>query len=56
VPVEYAAQAMHGLMVTGRQLCMFGVLTGSRDVTIYWIKRDEQTITAMRARLVALLA
>jgi len=53
VPIEYAAQAMAGLMVTGRKLCMFGVLTGTRDVTLYWIKRDEQTIAAMRARLVA---
>lgn len=53
VPVEYAAQAMDGLMVTGRQLCMFGVLTGSRDVTLYWIKRDDVTIAAMRPRLVS---
>lgn len=52
VPVEYAAQAMHGLMVTGRQICMFGVLTGSsRSVDVYWVTRDDETIGAMRPRL-----
>jgi hypothetical protein len=53
VPIEYAAQAMAGLMITGRKLTLFGVLTGTRDVTIYWIKRDEETIAAMRPKLVA---
>ncbi len=52
VPVEYAAQAMHGLMVRDRKLTLFGVLTGTRDVTIYWIKRDDETIAAMRQQVV----
>lgn len=49
VPVEYAAQAMWGLMVTGRQLTMFLVLTGWDDLTVYWIRRDDETIAGMRA-------
>jgi putative phage-type endonuclease len=53
VPIEYAAQAMHGLMIKGRQLTLFGVLTGTRDVTIYWIKRDDDTIRALRPQVVA---
>ncbi len=28
IPVHYTAQAMHGLMVTGKQVCVFGVLMG----------------------------
>ena len=52
VPIEYAAQAMHGLMVTGRDLCMFAVRDGF-DLTLYWIPRDDETIAGMRAREVA---
>lgn len=50
VPVEYAAQAMHGLMVTGRQVCMFAVMVGADNLTVYFIRRDEETITGMRAQ------
>lgn len=50
IPIEYAAQAMHGLMVTDRQLCMFPVLVGSDNLTIYWVKRDEDLIKEMRRR------
>jgi predicted phage-related endonuclease len=53
VPVEYAAQAMHGLMVTGRKLCMFGVLVGADNLSVYWIKRDDAVIAEMRKREVA---
>lgn len=53
VPVEYAAQAMHGLMVTGRKLCMFGVLVGADNLSVYWIRRDDQSIAAMRERELA---
>lgn len=52
VPVEYAAQAMHGLMITGRDLCMFAVRDGF-DLTVYWIRRDDETIVGMRAQEVA---
>ena len=50
VPLHYVVQAMHGLMVTGRQLCTFGVLIGSDDFRIYRVERDEETITAMREK------
>lgn len=49
IPIDYAAQAMWGLMITGRQLCCFPVLVGSDDLVIYWVKRDEELIAAMRA-------
>lgn len=48
VPIEYAAQAMHGLMITGRRLTMFLVLTGWDDLSVYWIHRDDATIAGMR--------
>lgn len=48
IPVHYAAQAMHGLMVTGRRLCVFGVLIGADDFRVYRIERDDETIAAMR--------
>lgn len=50
VPVQFAAQAMHGLMVTGRQLCMFAVLVGSDNLSFYFVRRDEETIENMRGR------
>lgn len=53
IPIEYAAQAMHGLMVTGRQLTIFPVLVGSDDLIIYWVKRDDATIEAIRAKEVS---
>lgn len=51
-PIEYAAQALHGLMVTGRKLCMFGVRSTLDDLRVYWIVRDESIIKTMRPRLV----
>lgn len=50
VPVHYVAQAMHGLMVTGRDLCIFGVLIGGDDFRVYRVERDDETIAAMRAK------
>ena len=52
LPVEYAAQAMFSLMVTGRRLCIFGVLFGMDNLVTYRIERDEETIAAMRATAV----
>jgi len=51
-PVEYAAQALHGLGVTGRQLTMFGVRSSLDDLRVYWIVRDDGIIKTMRPRLV----
>lgn len=53
VPIEYAAQFMHGLMVTGRRRCLVAALIGLDDVAIYWINHDDETIAAMRAKEVA---
>lgn len=53
IPVYYTAQAQHGLMVTARALCIFGVLIGGDDFRIYRVERDDEIIAAMRAREVA---
>ena len=52
VPIEYAAQFMHGLMVTGRRYCLVAALRSFDDVDIYWTVRDDETIAAMRPKLV----
>jgi putative phage-type endonuclease len=49
IPVHYTAQAMHGLMVTNRQACVFGVLIGGDDFRVYRVDRDDETIEAIRA-------
>lgn len=53
IPVHYAAQAMHALMITGRKICIFGVLIGADDFRIYRIERDDVTIAAIRAKEIA---
>lgn len=53
IPVHYAAQAMHAMMITGRALCIFGVLIGADDFRIYRIERDDVTIAAIRAKEIA---
>lgn len=50
VPIEYAAQFMHGLMVTGRRRCLVAALRSFDDVDIYWTVRDDETIAAMREK------
>jgi len=53
VPLHYTAQVMHGLMVTGRQVCVLGVLIGADDFRIYRVERDDDTIAAIREREIA---
>lgn len=53
VPIEYAAQFMHGLMVTGRRYCLVAALRSFDDVDIYWTVRDDETIAGMRPKLVS---
>jgi len=53
VPVEYAAQSMHGMMVTGRQFCLYGTLVGADELTLYGVRRDDELIEHMRAKEVA---
>ena len=52
VPIEYAAQFMHGLMVTGRRYCLVAALRSFDDVELFWTVRDEETVAAMRPKLV----
>jgi len=55
VPIEYAAQFMHGLMVAPgqRQFCLVAALRSFDDVDIYWVRRDDETIAAMREKEIA---
>jgi putative phage-type endonuclease len=53
IPIYYAAQAMYGLMITGRQRCIFAVLVGADNLTTYEIERDEETIAGIRTKAVA---
>jgi len=50
IPLHYAAQAMHGMMVTSREVCVFGVLIGGDDFRVYRIERDDVTIDAIRQK------
>jgi len=50
IPLHYAAQAMHGLMVTDKDVCVFGVLIGADDFRTYRIERDDITIQAIREK------
>lgn len=48
IPIHYHAQVMHGLMVTGRQVCILAALAGLDTMVFYRIERDEETIAALR--------
>lgn len=53
VPIEYAAQFMFGMMVTGRRYCLVAALRSFDDVELFWTVRDDETIAAMRPKLVS---
>jgi len=50
IPIYYAAQGMHGLMVKPRRRCVFAALIGADDLRVHQIERDETTIAAIRAK------
>lgn len=50
IPIEYHAQAQHGLMVTGRELTLFAVLVGTDNLLTYIVLRDEETIAGIRQK------
>lgn len=50
IPIEYAAQSMHGLMVTNRQFCLYGTLVGADDLSLYGVRRDDETIAGMLSK------
>jgi predicted phage-related endonuclease len=53
VPIEYAVQFMHGLMITRRRFCLVAALRSFDDVDIFWTTRDDETIAGMRPKLVS---
>lgn len=53
VPIHYAAQFMTGLMVTQRRYCLVASLPSFDQVRIHWVVRDEETIAAIRRKLVS---
>lgn len=51
IPIYYAAQVMHGLMLRPRRRAVIAALTGFDDrPRVHWIERDDETIAAIRAR------
>lgn len=50
IPIYYAAQGMHGLLVKQRRRCVFAALIGADDLRVHQIERDEETISAIRAK------
>ncbi len=43
VPMDYAAQFMTGLALTGRRRCLVLALIGLDDVMTFWVHRDDET-------------
>ncbi|MBK8117574.1 MAG: YqaJ viral recombinase family protein [Candidatus Accumulibacter sp.] len=50
IPLYYAAQVMHGLMVKPRKRAIVAALIGVDDLRLHQIERDEETISAIRAK------
>ena len=50
VPIEYAAQFMFGLGITGRRYCLVAALRSFDDVDVYWTVREDETVAAMREK------
>lgn len=53
IPVYYAAQVMHGLMIKPRRRAIVAALIGADDLRIHFVERDDVTIAAMRQHEVA---
>lgn len=49
IPVWYTAQAMHGIMCTGRDHTLFAVLIGD-DLRLYRVERDPEIIVGLRQK------
>ncbi len=51
IPIYYAAQVMHGLMIQPRRRAVVAALTGFDDrPRVHWVERDEETIAGIRER------
>ena len=44
IPIYYTAQFMHGLMVTGRDVCHVAAMIGLDDFRIFKVQRDDELI------------
>lgn len=54
IPIYYAAQVMHGLMIRPRRRAVIAALTGfDEKPRVHWIDRDEETIAGIRAQEIA---
>lgn len=53
IPPHYTAQAIHGLMVTGRPARMVAALIGADDLRVYRVERHEDTIQKLRTHELA---
>lgn len=54
IPIHYAAQVMHGLGITGRDVCVVPAMVGLDNMIFYRVTREgyEETIKGMREKLV----
>jgi putative phage-type endonuclease len=50
VPIYYAAQVMHGLMIKPRCRSIIAALIGADDLRIHFMARDDETIAGIRTR------
>jgi putative phage-type endonuclease len=50
IPLAYAAQVLHGLMVTRRKLCIVAALIGADDLRIHNVVFDAEFVATMRER------
>lgn len=51
VPIYYLAQVMHGLMIQPRRRAVVAAVTGFDErPMVRWVERDDETISAIRAR------
>lgn len=53
IPLHYTAQVMHGLMIRPRKTAIVAALIGVDDLRIHEIRRDDETIAAIRAKELA---
>lgn len=53
IPIEYGAQALHGLGVTSRALTLFAVGVYVDDPLLYLVRADADTIGNMRTKMAA---
>ena len=50
IPIYYAAQVMHGLMIKPRRRAIVAALIGADDLRIHFLERDDETIAGIRTQ------